>query len=71
MTAAATGCELCDSAGGEELYRDAQLRVVLAPRVEVSFSGDSYRGSRPAVMKSVMNRAYRDKGQLRRMTRSS
>ena len=25
----ATGCELCDSAGGEELYRDAQLRVVL------------------------------------------
>ena len=28
MTAAA-GCELCDGAGGEELYRDAQLRVVL------------------------------------------
>jgi len=23
------GCELCDGAGGEELYRDAQLRVVL------------------------------------------
>lgn len=30
MTAtAATGCELCDGPGGEELYRDAQLRVVL------------------------------------------
>ena len=30
MTAtAATGCELCDGRGGEELYRDAQLRVVL------------------------------------------
>ena len=26
---AATGCELCDDAGGEELYRNAQLRVVL------------------------------------------
>ena len=25
----ASGCELCDSAGGEELYRNAQLRVVL------------------------------------------
>jgi len=24
-----TGCELCDSTGGEELYRNAQLRVVL------------------------------------------
>jgi diadenosine tetraphosphate (Ap4A) HIT family hydrolase len=24
-----TNCELCDGAGGEELYRDAQLRVVL------------------------------------------
>ena len=24
-----TGCELCDSNGGEELYRNAQLRVVL------------------------------------------
>ena len=23
------GCELCDGPGGEELYRDAQLRVVL------------------------------------------
>ncbi len=30
MTAtAATGCELCDGPGGEELYRNAQLRVVL------------------------------------------
>ena len=25
----ATGCELCDGVGGEELYRNAQLRVVL------------------------------------------
>jgi diadenosine tetraphosphate (Ap4A) HIT family hydrolase len=25
----ATGCELCDGAGGEELYRNAHLRVVL------------------------------------------
>lgn len=25
----ASGCELCDAAGGEELYRNAQLRVVL------------------------------------------
>ena len=28
-TGAASGCELCDGAGGEELYRNAQLRVVL------------------------------------------
>ena len=25
----ATGCELCDGVGGEELYRNAHLRVVL------------------------------------------
>ena len=29
-----TGCELCDGPGGEELYRDAQLRVVLVDDVQ-------------------------------------
>jgi diadenosine tetraphosphate (Ap4A) HIT family hydrolase len=29
-----TGCELCDSPGGEELYRNAQLRVVLVDDVQ-------------------------------------
>ena len=29
MTAATPSCELCQDSGGEELYRDHQLRVVL------------------------------------------
>lgn len=41
-----------------------QMRMFLAGR-------NSYRGRRPVVMKSVMNWAYRARGQLRLMTRSS